>query len=178
MEHKYGNEQEKQNKQTRRQQDVLLRSPHPLRQAMKKSVVGNLNGKIVMKASYATCMCAAEVKHCSTMHMPILRHDSCPAIGFVFQHPALQMSSVCCAWCCVLLPPSASLCRCPALAPPKHTLSPLSSPFDYGSSMHVRPSGQEPERQEEANCCTDGLGQQGDLLCNAQPNQRPQQNAI
>ena len=147
MEHKYWNEQEKQNKQTRRQQDVLLHSPHPLRQAMKKSVVGNLNGKIVMKASYATCMCAAEVKHCSTMHMPILRHDSCPAIGFVF--PASCFAKVFCMLCMVLCSLT-TLCLAlslPCLRPPsKHMLSPLSSPFEYGSSMHVRPSGQEPER--------------------------------
>ena len=146
MEHKYENEQEKQNKQTRRQQDVLLHSPHPLRQAMKKSVVGNLKGKIVMKASCATCMCAAEVQHCSTMHMLMLRDDSCPAIGFVF--PASCFANVSCMLCVVLcsLPPSASLCRSPALAPLlKHMLSPLSSPFDFRSSMHVRPSGQEPE---------------------------------
>ena len=84
MEHKYENEQEKQNKQARGQQDVLLHSPHPPPQAMKKTVVGNLNGKIVMKASYATCMCAAEVTHCSTMHMLMIRDGSCPAIGFVF----------------------------------------------------------------------------------------------
>ena len=104
---------------------MLLHSPHPLRQAMKKNVVGNLKGKIVMKASCATCIFAAEVKHCSTMHMLMLRDDSCPAIGFVF--PASCFANVSCMLCVVLcsLPPSASLCRSPALAPPQNICSPF-----------------------------------------------------
>ena len=160
----------KPNQQTRRQQDVLLHAPHPARQAMKKSTMSKTQGKFVMKASSAACTCVAEVKHCSTMPMPMLRYDNCFAVTPC--RPALHMCLACFALCRVVYHPLLQYVAPQPSPLPDCMILFLSSPLKVCFLIHVRPSGQEPKCEEEADCCANGLGQQGDLLCNAQPTQR------